>query len=249
VYSVYNSVVLYAVSYLLESGLTNIFCLESLKHGTNLYNYASIRMFGGDPAHGGKDSGSTKGQCDDDTKDKFYVFKDSDARINIQNKIFNYINSFRLIWLVKQHYLKQHIFLSGFNSVYYKLPETSNHSAEYIKKGMASLYGLINVLIVPELCFKYKSSELRVFHNDPCYSGMAYFTYEKIEPWRAAIIGTLAVGLSRDMFSRIYENPSKFLYGVAEVSAAVIIAAKYLDTAAILSSPASIVNTACAILL
>jgi hypothetical protein len=73
-----------ALSHLIDYGISNILVLETCSHGTNPIYYLAIRIFGGDPHHGGKKTGySTDDYTQKLSKKFFFLFKDTEYGVGI----------------------------------------------------------------------------------------------------------------------------------------------------------------------
>lgn len=115
---------------LLDGGLTDLFCVQSLRHGTNLFSYMKIRTFGADPSLGGHKIGSTYGnQIDHDVVNHFYTMKDkefagllTEEDMLASKKLTNYDRAFKIFsdslkWVAPRH----HSYLSGYNTILHVL--------------------------------------------------------------------------------------------------------------------------------
>lgn len=189
--------------------LKDVLVVEHLRHGTNLTNYISIRLQGARVDRGGKTTGSTHNNVQDDTRGKFYCFKDYDF------KEYGSSNSgiFSVIYYgaLKCFSPKRHMHLSrsnlfdeiGFNKI------------------VSHILSIPFLLVTPTLKFAFTSDEIKnpafAFQNDPCYGGLAYYTTKNVNPVRIGLLGSVWAGLNTGIFKRIANNPKVFLCGVAEL--------------------------------
>lgn len=209
---------------LFDDGLANLLGLETLRHGTNPFNNLRIRIKGGDPNHGGKASGSTKGWSADDTKNYFYVFKDNEFFIESeQNRSFlktciEYL--FRIKGIGARILSRQHVAYSGYNFAAQLFWEEDKSLAI---RCINVFSGVCSFLISPTLRFRFSKLDSARFENDPIYAGMAYRTQKMVEPWRIGLLGSILTGVNLEWFSRIKANPLKILTGILQIICAVAI--------------------------
>ena len=87
----------YQLYNLFEAAIANLLCLETLRHGTNIVNQIKMYYQGADPSKGGEASvhyglnaNNTEPNTYEDLRRNFYVFKDTEAKIdpNNQSKLF-----------------------------------------------------------------------------------------------------------------------------------------------------------------
>lgn len=216
----------HGLSSLYNDGLANILGLETLRHGTNPFNYLRIIFSGGDPAHGGKPSGST-GNVNDDTRNFFYLFKDSQCIPTSSLHISIYLRVLELLpgGLARALPLK-HSFRSGYYFTYNKFYDKLKIFPVII---LSNISGLLS-LITPTLRFRFSRIDPERLPNDPEYSGLAYRTTQKVEAWRLGFFGSLITGINRDWFSRAKSNPYKIMTGVAQLTAAVALTCLAIPT-------------------
>jgi hypothetical protein len=214
---------------LADQGLANLLGLETLRHGTNLINFMGIKFLGGMPSQGQKSTGSTAGISQDNTKGKFYVFKDNEWNGFAAFSIFEKILVIGFIG--KRLSPSIHKAYSGFNATlsYLHLPLPSRKWSKITNvflNTLGVLGGLVTMAITPTLKFRVTPAEVSAkFQNDPCYGGLAYYTTHYVGMWKIGLIGTLTQGLNFDVFSRACHNPCKILTGIAQITAAVGLAA------------------------
>lgn len=208
-----------------DNGLANVLGLETLRHGTNLINFLSIRLFGGDPAHGGKKTGSTNGHNDDkDIKNYFFLFKDSEwkAHITKDDSLFEKI----IIVLIGQPTImaRWHTFLSGYNwsyQIFSGSPKTNREN--YARILFSGLAGAATWLVTPTLRFRFNQIDQDKLAHDPHYHGAAYRTSQKVEAWRIGTLGTLITGMNTEWFRRAKNKPTKIATGIVQLAAAAAI--------------------------
>jgi hypothetical protein len=207
------------LGYLVDDGIANVLGLETLRHGTNPFNYLSIRLYGGDPKHGGKASGSTTGWRNDNTENWFYLFKDREFYPNMPMQLKDDANPCQkfVAYFVPLSYLsclvRSHSFFSGYNFV-------SNYTPECSKKAWGIIGGTFSTCITPTLRFRFSKIDDMRLVNDQRYSGLAYKTDRKVEAWRIGIIGSLIIGINLEWTCRFKGNPQKVITGVVQLVAA-----------------------------
>jgi len=207
---------------LLDDGLANLLGLQSLRHGTCLTNYVSILTHGGDPSHGGKESGSSAGgqplmgkemaeRYIQESQGHFHVFADNDFK---GAKGCMPLFTHAVVCFLPL----MHTTFSGMGT--FVSPESKGCVAT-----AGRVAGAVLNFFTPTIRFKFTEGEMGGrFECDPDYGPAALRTRHKIEPWRTGIVGTLAVGLNLGVFKRILEHPIKFLLGVIEIVAAAALA-------------------------
>ena len=221
---------------LFDDGISNLLGLETLRHGTNCFNYVPLRIRGGDPSHGGKPTGSTKGWDDDTPVNHFYVFKDSEYQLtNVSNYCSTMLlNRIMRIAAIGSRVLsRKHVFLSGYNFSAYVLGSEHSHTvSKHLKVAMCTLFGMINLIVCPTLRFRFSTVDPSRLMNDPCYRGAAYRTAQKIEWWRIGLIGSLITGINVEWLSRVKAKPLKILTGVVQIASAIALTTLCISTLA-----------------
>lgn len=210
-----------------DEGIADILGLQTLRHGTNVTNAAQIRINGGDPNHGGKDSGSTKDWVEDDTRNYFYVFKDDEWEVNVRtgddltDKVIKILMPKEVGARIMPHF---HAGLSGYNFTAQIFPKNMIESSvafKYFACFISAIGGLFSATLSPTLRFRFAEIDHSRFKDDPLYAGAAYKTSQKIEAWRIGIFGSLATGVNSGWFERAKANPIRILIGVAKLVCAV----------------------------
>jgi hypothetical protein len=213
---------------LLDDGIANLLGLQTLRHGTNFFNYLSIRVYGGDPQQGGKTTGSTKGWVNDDTRNYFYLFKDSAFQITSPYEGIHelYKGPLRISAISSRFSSRGHVFLSGYNFTARVLPVDSNSNCirKLFRLMLGLLGGIPNLLLTPTLKFRFSKIDSSRLLNDPYYHGAAYRTMQKVEWWRIGLFGSIVTGVNLNWFERFKANPLKVLTGVVQLTAAVALA-------------------------
>lgn len=223
---------------LFDDGLANVLGLETLRHGTNPINYVGMRINGGDPSHGGKDSGSNKGITDDKTTNLFYVFKDNEFPALLNDSEATYL--IRLILNIKglgsRMVPRMHVALSGYNFIAQAFPKSEDSKeSSYFSIFCSSIGGIFSLLITPTVRFRFSEIDPTRFTNDNQYDGIAYKTSQVIESWRIGLLGTILTGINLEWFSRIRANPIKILTGVVQLTCAIAISV--LCISALIANP------------
>ena len=211
---------------LFDNGIANALGLETLRHGTNPLNNLRMRITGGDPKHGGKSSGSTKGWVNDNTETYFYLFKDSEYQYLVngatafQDFFIALLGRTKIIAL--KFFPRIHATLSGYNFV------AQIHTNMYCPRVVkccsifsSCLAGAFSGLISPTLRFRFSVIDPERMQNDPCYDGAAYRTTRAVEPWRLGLLGSLLTGINPAWFSRVKAKPLKILTGYVQIACAV----------------------------
>jgi len=234
-----------------DTGLANVLGLETLRHGTNPINYLGIRINGGDPNHGGKASGSTKGYYEDDTRNLFYVFKDSEIKIESIHSGFKRLISliFQIMGIRTRILARLHCAVSGFNFVAQKFQNIQYPSI--ITKCCFIFFSYLGLafsfLISPTIRFRFSKNDLKGFKNDPNYGGMAYCTNKLMGAWRIGLFGSLFTGINFNWFSRIKADFSKAILGSIQIITAIAIAV--LSTNIFVANPLLAIPAAVGVLL
>lgn len=223
--------------------MSDMLCLETLKHGTSFRNYFHIRLAGADPRHGGEIGGSSaviNAHYLNACKTFFYVFKDTlnfslGAAVVADKKIeditiedrkaaqreleelpmhFSLLRSYVLVPMLT----RMHAVLSGWSCYENKVIKILSSTASFF---------------TPTINFRFTPEELDLsrYHNkkvtsnkelaaykgrfleDEDYSGMAWKTKAKIGAEHIGFYGILSQGLKGDLMGRIKKNPQKCLSG------------------------------------
>lgn len=237
---------------LFDSGIANVLCLETLRHGTNHINNISIRIFGGDPLLGGQATGSTKYFSEQYvTSNYFFLFKDTKfdhSKYTNDESIYNepnLISKIRFFILKNPNTIKRilprfHATLSGYNSAskFVEIvginPFLANHTN--FQKLIYLLGSAASLITSPTICFRFAKIDPDRFENDPDYIGAAYRTKQRVEPWRIGVIGSLIEGVNSNWFSRAKENPRKLATGIIQILCGIIIL-QTLSSSGFLESP------------
>jgi hypothetical protein len=211
------------VSDLFDCGVANILEVQTLRHGTNFFNYISIRLRGGDPNHGGKASGSTNGWSDDNTKHWFYLFKDKEYSLDKEDSLsyenpLEYLCSFREIG--PRLLSKMHGFLSGYNLVKWKESCQLPLLIKVTQQFLSVFSGILHCAVTPILRFRFDRIDPSRMANDGC----AYRTDKLVEAWRIGMIGSFFAGVNAGWFARVKAEPLTLLIGVVQVTCAVALA-------------------------
>lgn len=230
----------------LDDGVANVLGLETLRHGTNPLSNLLLRINGGNPKFGGASTGSTKNWNDDDTRNYFYLFKDSEFRPDSPNLSDRLTKIISKILFFSRLLPRYHAALSGFNLASRFLNEKSLTNESIIIKCFRVFVGCIggaaSLLISPTLRFRFAKISPKRLENDPAYGGCAYRTKQIVEPWRLGLIGSLITGVNLDWFARAKAHPLKVLTGTVQLTCAIAMAV--LGTRSLLTNPTLIIPTA-----
>lgn len=217
------------VEQFLDWGLANLLLLETLRHKTGLFSYISIRLKGGCTNRGGMATGSTaSGEVDDDTRGKFYLFKDTfmgERRDCSQG----YVSGGGHGTGVKFDPLaaiapNTHAFLSARSSLsdfLFKVPyqNLEDGSHRWLKETLTNFWGFF-MITAPSLKFRCTLQDLidHEFKDDPMYDGLAWLTYKDcsaswIGPW--GIVCALVRGLRQGFAREVTWMPSRAFRKIA----------------------------------
>lgn len=202
---------------LFDNGLANSLCVETLRHGTNLGSYLSIRVLGGEPAYGGSCAGSTHGEMvDSNVATHFYVFKDNEYPYHEEYGTSDKIKNFFYKWFGA----RRHAFASGYNAICAAacLPAYSDNCViKCLRVFFGTIGGIITLILTPILKFRVAEIDPQRFKNDPEYRNSgAYMTTQKIEAWRIGILGTLLTGVNCQWHERFNVYPAQLVIGVLQ---------------------------------
>ncbi len=187
---------------MLDSGLANIFVVETLKHGTDPLSYLQIRLQGPNPEYSISESPSTPFN-----QRHFFVIKENAALFH------------SIIWPR---------FFSG-TSAWRRCDRSLKPFPKSVRNLISVIGALSSSLLTPTLNFRFCKHELQEnnrFKNDQGFLGIppeqspAYATQCKIETWRIGLIGTFLVGLNHGLFERIQKNPHRFIKGAIQLTGA-----------------------------
>lgn len=233
--------------HLIDDGLANTLGLETLRHGTNLLNRASIKMFGGLIEHGGSIKGSTHNNSDDsNVGNAFYLFKDSAWKI-VNDEIlyhFQYQVLTHAIVRFRQHHSfvkilpTQHAYLSSLNLIkgvidINKFPYNKNTLQQLLSIACIAS-AVFSAILTPTLNFRASILGIEKnphWKNDDRYFGAAYRITESVKPSQIGLLGTLTQGINTEIFARIKRNPAKCLTGVLQLTAGIALVALAIQAA------------------
>ena len=227
---------------LLDAGLSHALVLESLTHGTGPLGFVGINLNGANPGYGGSSIGSSMGSGGErylsETKNYFYVFKDSEFDPNfLQQGVVPLIRNIFAQVILKgfpsildtfgRAFLnRRHAILSGMATMGYSLSASRSQTNE-----IAGYVGSVLGLFTPTLKFKFKPEEvinctppMCQFEDDEDYAGAAYKTTQPISVTRIGITGSLLHGIDSDTLERMEQNPEKALTGIMLLASAALVA-------------------------
>lgn len=194
-------------SQLADKGLANVLAVETLKHGTSPLAYMKIRCKGGLPKTPDF-IGSGHGVWD--TSGYFHLFKENIGFLDSLIKPRLHVE------LASQKYLAF--------SLMKRFGERKNYNpfVNFFILLSSFSYGFLSNFVVPTLNFRFCKQEITAerFQNDPDYGFAAYRTTQKVEAWRIGFFGTFLTGANFELWSRIKENPQRFLVGVIQLTGA-----------------------------
>lgn len=220
----FGSSVVYAC---MDNGLADLMGLETLCHGTNPYNNLSIRIHGGDPAHGGKLTGGTPEghHGKQNVKGFFYMTQDNEMKTRlVAIDKDNYLGDLILGRIVRYFVPSYFKGLSGGWSRAFKVKNrwVLNKENSVVYNILLLISGLASCLITSTLHFRFASIDPQRLEDDPDWSIMAYRTRQKVEWWRIGFFGSLVVLCTADnnWLTRIKKHPYKLAGGLAKLTAA-----------------------------
>lgn len=223
--------------------LSDLLCLETLKHGTSIWNYLKIRIEGANPEHGGKKGGSSSASNPrymTSSKGYFYMFKDS-AEIKLEfpplemqiegNKAT--IDSFKREILHNSPYdlfltsyikiplrTRMHAMLSGWS-----YQEKALLIAKVLSAVLSIFTPTVNLRFIPEELDLFRYDQVKAISNneladhehrfmeDEDFAGIAWKTREKIGIEHIGFYGIISQGFKGDLVGRIKQNPKKCISG------------------------------------
>jgi hypothetical protein len=194
-------------------GLSDFLGLETLRHGTSIQNYISIRLNGADPMFGGGATGAVTGFGKEslraEARGNFFVTKDSEAYVKpygtLGSQIFNRCISSR--------------FYCGLSA------KTTISGTGFHKTLLRVLIITFNVMFVPTVKFRFILEDiLGRFENDPdnkCSEdpnkGLAYRTKHLISTDYIGLKGIVTQGLQGNIWSRMKAHPIKVCWGLVKL--------------------------------
>ncbi len=206
---IWNSTITIPPLSLLDSGLSDLFCLETFTHGTSPSSYNSILKHGANPIFGGN-GGETA----------FFVPGGNDKTAFFEPHT---VNRF-YVWDHQCRYYSWLPKMCGeiFRATQARLFAIKPSIARELEKGGGSLRkckGQVVGFVTPIVKFRFQPEESKqYFSNDEFFQpGIACFTDQEISRDHIGIIGTLKQGVNKKWFNRIRENPQQCLAGVTKI--------------------------------
>ena len=190
---------------LFTEALSNLLCLEGLRHGTSLKNSISIVRKGAQPSKGAGLQG--KGWAE--SKNLFYVMRDSDFT-DAQGKKINFI----LASIVKRLApLEYKVAAEAYDAKNSTLPK-------FVNTVLCGVKGFFD----PTLVFYFdKKSVTRDFSNDKRLKGLGLTTQNAISADHFGILGLIKYGVNNEWPTRLQQNPWQFTLGLIQMIASVIL--------------------------
>lgn len=225
---IFGSYILGNVVYdLFDCGVANILEVQTLRHGANVFNYLSIRVQGGDPQHGGKSDGSTKGWKAHDIENYFYLFKAKEFKVwenkdqlSLSKIGYITVSVFEFQNMGSRFLARFHTFLSGYNFTSGKLLPDSSPCKKTIRIFLSIFSGIFHLAVTPTVRFRFARIDPSRLENDPKYGESAYRTKQLVEAWRIGLLGSICGGINSDWFARVKAEPLTLLLGVVQVTCA-----------------------------
>lgn len=206
-----------------ESALSDILCLKTYRHGTNPVARLKISLTGPDLDKAGKEGEAAYYQtvtgqdsewaARDQARKAFYV-----ADEIITAKYYSLRST--STWLCSM--------LPMPKSWKGNLTKEIVHEIESGKNGGTAILGLA----CPTVKFHYdpervgsrnylREDAVEFYKDTPDAGSGAYYTQDQLSAWDTGLIGILKNGINTRVFKRIQDNPNQFLWGVAQLVAAV----------------------------
>lgn len=201
---------------LIDCGIANVLCVETLRHGTDPVAYINIRLNGTDRKY----DESTVGRLTPRIHQRTYILKeDCDWIHSIWPRFFAFTSGVRRC-----------------DSLMSSFPKP-------IRNISSCVGGVISCVLTPTINFRFRKDEItqdrfeldRGFIGAPDDITPAYCTKFKIEAWRIGVLGSILSGVDNNLFHRIKNNPMRFVKGLTQVTGAAL-AISYLGTEAISKS-------------
>ena len=193
--------------------LSDFLGLETLRHGTSIQNYISIRINGADPTKGGNPTGASSG-CGDDgyiekSKNYFYVTKDSESYTSFFGTIGSHVYN---RWISSR--------------LYCGVSASTTISGKGVHKTLLRIpIVAFNILVTPTVKFRFSSADISdIFENDPDNAceihenrGVAYRTKQAISTDHIGLKGVLTQGLKDGIGKRMKAHPGKVTWGLVKL--------------------------------
>lgn len=196
---------------MLDSGLSDLLCLETYEHGTSPSGYSSIVNNGVNPMFGGS-GGETQfvnkaDKSEIRTLNHFFVF---DHRPRYGNICPTVVGS-----VVESIWVRQYAIAASI----------AQDRKEY--GGCAPITGFFKGLAAPTVKIRFRPDDPeKEFENDSFFEpGFACCTEKKISVDHIGIVGTIKQGCNSELWDRIKKHPAQFLYGVTKIITAIALIA------------------------
>jgi hypothetical protein len=231
----------YTLYSMYESALSDILCLKTFRHGTNLYAVASITLtgpnhdlagVGGEAAYLKTTTGTTSAWAARDQALKaFYVAEDVCTNNMASDSFFNYISTKMTV--------KYYALLSSAQFFGSMLPLPQSWKANLIAGTVAVIQSDPRIAVLGLLCpsvkfhmnpdevqlneraYQQVENKINFYRDTPDAGEGALYTKYQFSVLDIGILGVLKNGINRNIFTRINENQGQFLWGVAQLVTAV----------------------------
>jgi hypothetical protein len=209
----------YAAYHLFTSALSDTRGLKTLRHGTGPCNYLSIQKNGARPDLGGKAAGEATlldYSTSKHTENKFFVWNDDfhqEGRVDHASWFVRWlINCKTLHPLVKRLGPKYYSIQGG-------VAATTVQEAPAVVRVPLQVIGGIGGLLTPLLDFHATPEKFeRKFQVDENMVPAARHTAKPLKSWKyIGLPGVLYQGINTKVFSRIKNDPSRFVKGLAKM--------------------------------
>jgi hypothetical protein len=209
----------YAAYNLFTSALSDTLGLKTLRHGTGPCNYLSIQTNGARPELGGVASGEATlmdYSLSRHTENKFFVWEDDyyqEGRVGHDSVFVRGLLNCRVLHpIVKRLGPKYYTVLGGISAA-------TVQDAPGPLRVFLQVIGGIGGLFTPVLDFHATPEEFeRDFQIDENMVPVARYTTKNLKSWKyIGLPGVLYQGINKEVFSRIKQNPERFVKGIAKM--------------------------------
>lgn len=213
----------YAAYHLFTSALSDTLGLKTLRHGTGPCNYLSIQKNGARPDLGGKAAGESTlvDHSTERTANKFFVWDDDfDTSHDLESirKSTGLPECFTKNTITFLHPLFKRL-SSKFYCISGGVAATTIPDADAAVRIPLQILGGIGGLFTPVIDFHVTPEEFESqFQVDPHLVSLARYTEKPLSAWKyIGLSGVLYQGINTKVFSRIKNDPSRLMKGLAKM--------------------------------
>jgi hypothetical protein len=234
----------YAAYHLFTSALNDTLGLTTLRHGTGPCNYLSIQKNGARPDLGGKAAGEATlmdYSTSRHTENKFFVWNDD---FNQEGRVGH--NSWLVRWLLNCKTL--HPFVKRLGPKYYcvqgGVAAATFQEAPAVVRIPLQILGGIAGLLTPILDFHTTPEKFeRKFKVDERMVPAARHTAKPLKSWKyIGLAGVLYQGLNTKVFSRIKNDPTRFVKGLAKILLLTVLILSILSVVSVYGHVPGLIN-------